>query len=115
MAVASTQATIPKPPQGGGGRPRSKSQPRKRDATAAGVQGAARDTGGAGTPLAGVAEQSLKSPVRPGVAQRSIAGPSPGGGIRGRWLRSPSRIKKADFRPSKRYMKRSENINWPLR
>ena len=47
-AVASTQATVPKPPQGGGRRPRSKSQPRKRDATAAGVQGAARDTGGAG-------------------------------------------------------------------
>ena len=47
-AVASTQATVPKPPQGGGGRPRSKSQPRKRDATAAGVQGAAWDTGGAG-------------------------------------------------------------------
>ena len=43
-----TQATAPKPPQGGGGRPRSKSQPRKRDAAAAGVQGAARDTGGAG-------------------------------------------------------------------
>ena len=48
MAVASTQATIPNPPQGGGGRPRAKSQPRKRDAAAAGVQGAARDTGGAG-------------------------------------------------------------------
>ena len=47
-AVASTQATIPKPPQGGGGRPRSKSQPRRRDAAATGVQGAARDTGGAG-------------------------------------------------------------------
>ena len=47
-AVTSTQATAPKPPQGGGGRPRSKSQPRKRDAAAAGVQGAARDTGGAG-------------------------------------------------------------------
>ena len=46
MAVTSTQATIPKPPQGGGGRPRSKSQPRKRDAAAAGVQGAARDTYG---------------------------------------------------------------------
>ena len=46
--VTSTQATVPKPPQGGGGRPRSKSQPRKRDAAAAGVQGAARDTGGAG-------------------------------------------------------------------
>ena len=47
-AVASTQATIPNPPQGGGGRPRAKSQPRKRDAAAAGVQGAAQDTGGAG-------------------------------------------------------------------
>ena len=47
-AVASTQATIPKPPQGGGGRPRSKSQPQKRDVTAAGVQGTARDPGGAG-------------------------------------------------------------------
>ena len=46
--ATATQATAPKPPQGGGGRPRSKSQPRKRDATAAGVQGAARDTGGAG-------------------------------------------------------------------
>ena len=47
-AVTSTQATAPKPPQGGGGRPRSKSQPQKRDTAAAGVQGAARDTGGAG-------------------------------------------------------------------
>ena len=46
--ATATQATAPKPPQGGGGRPRSKSQPRKRDAAAAGVQGAARDTGGAG-------------------------------------------------------------------
>ena len=47
-AVASTQATVPNPPQGGGGRPRAKSQPRKRDAAAAGVQGTARDMGGAG-------------------------------------------------------------------
>ena len=46
--ATATQAIAPKPPQGGGGRPRSKSQPRKRDAAAAGVQGAARDTGGAG-------------------------------------------------------------------
>ena len=46
--ATATQATAPKPPQGGGGRPRSKSQPRKRDAAAAGVQGDARDTGGAG-------------------------------------------------------------------
>ena len=48
MAVASTQATVPNPPQGGGGRPQAESQPRKRDAAATGVQGAARDTGGAG-------------------------------------------------------------------
>ena len=47
MAAASTQATIPDPPQGGGGRPQAESQPRKRDATTAGVQGAARSTGGA--------------------------------------------------------------------
>ena len=46
--ATATQATAPKPPQGGGGRPRSKSQPRKREAAAAGVQGAARDTEGAG-------------------------------------------------------------------
>ena len=48
LPATATQATAPKPPQGGGGRPRSKSQPQKRDAAAAGVQGAARDTGGAG-------------------------------------------------------------------
>ena len=66
-----------------------------------------------GTPSTGVAEQRLESPVRPGVARRSIAGPSPGRGIRGRRLRSPSRIAKADFRPSKRYMRRPVNINWP--
>ena len=46
--VASTQATVPNPPWEGGGRPQAESQPRKRDAAAAGVQGAARDTGGAG-------------------------------------------------------------------
>ena len=47
-AVASTQATILNPPRGGGGRPQAESQPQKRDAAAAGVQGAAWDTGGAG-------------------------------------------------------------------
>ena len=46
-AVASTQATIPNPPRGGGGQPQAESQPRKRDAAAAGVQGATRDMGGA--------------------------------------------------------------------
>ena len=45
-AAASTQATIPNPPWEGGGRPQAESQPRKRDAAAAGVQGAAQDTGG---------------------------------------------------------------------
>ena len=48
MAAASTQATIPNPPREGGGRPQAESQPQKRDAAAAGVQGAARDMGGAG-------------------------------------------------------------------
>ena len=47
MAAASTQATVPNPPWGGGRRPQAESQPRKRDAAAAGVQGAARDMGGA--------------------------------------------------------------------
>ena len=47
-AVASTQATVPNLPWGGGTRPRAKSQQRKRDAAAAGVQGATRDMGGAG-------------------------------------------------------------------
>ena len=46
-AVASTQATVPDPPWGGGRRPRAQSQPRKRDATTTGVQGAAQSTGGA--------------------------------------------------------------------
>ena len=48
MAAASTQAIVPNPPWGGGGQPQAESQPRKRDAAAAGVQGAARDTEGAG-------------------------------------------------------------------
>ena len=48
MAAASTQATIPNPPWEGGGRPQAEFQPEKRDAAAAGVQGTARDTGGAG-------------------------------------------------------------------
>ena len=48
MAAASTQATVPNPPRGGGRQPQAESQPRKRDAAAAGVQGAAQDTEGAG-------------------------------------------------------------------
>ena len=47
MVAASTQATVPDPPWGGGRRPQAESQPRKRDAPTAGVQGAARSTGGA--------------------------------------------------------------------
>ena len=47
-AVASTQATIPNPPREEGGRPQAESQPRKRDAAAAGVQGATQDMGDAG-------------------------------------------------------------------
>ena len=47
-AVASTQATILDPPRGGGGRPRAESQPQKRDAATAGVQGTARSMEGAG-------------------------------------------------------------------
>ena len=62
MAVASTQATIPNPPQGGGGRPRAKSQPRKRDAVAAGVQGAARDTGGVGDPSGRSGQATSREP-----------------------------------------------------
>ena len=47
-AAASTQATIPNPPRGGGRRPQAESQPQKRDAAAAGVQGTAQDMRGAG-------------------------------------------------------------------
>ena len=83
-AVTSTQATAPKPPQGGGGRPRSKSQPRKRDACCCRCPRRRPGYGRCwGTPPTGVAEQRLESPVRPRVARRSIAGPSPGRGIRG--------------------------------
>ena len=47
-AAASTQATIQNPPREGGRRPQAESQPQKRDAAAAGVQGAVWDMGGAG-------------------------------------------------------------------
>ena len=50
MAAASTQANVPDPPWGGGRQSRAESQPQKRDAAAAGVQGAARGTGGARDP-----------------------------------------------------------------
>ena len=47
-APASTQATVPNPPREGGRQTQTESQPQKRDTAAAGVQGAARDMGGAG-------------------------------------------------------------------
>ena len=81
MAVASTQATILNSPWGGGGRPQAESQPRKRDAAAAGVQGTARDTGVPETPPARVAEQHLESPALHGAAQGNVVVPSLGGGI----------------------------------
>ena len=48
MAAASTQATIPDTPRGGGRRPGAESQPQKRDAATAGVQGNVPSAGGAG-------------------------------------------------------------------
>ena len=113
--VASTQATIPNPPRGGGGRPQAESQPRKRDAAAAGVQGAARDMGMPETPPAGVAEQHLESPALHGAPQGNVVVPSLGGGIPARRFCSPSRNTKVDFRPFRRCMKRLENTGWPLR
>ena len=74
-AVTSTQATAPKPPQGGGGRPRSKSQPRKRTPLLQVSKALPGIREVLGTPLTGVAEQRLESPVRPGVTRRSVAGP----------------------------------------
>ena len=87
----------------------------EKDAAAAGVQGAARDTEVPETPPVGVAERHLESPTLHGVAQRNVVVPSLGGGIPVRWFRSPSRNMKADFRPFGCCMKRPENTDWPLR
>ena len=114
-AAASTQATVPDPPRGGGGRPQAESQPRKRDAAATGVQGAARDTGVPETPPPGVAEQHRESPALHGAPPGNVVVPSLGGGIPTRRFRSPSRNTKADSRPFGRCMKRPENTDWPLR
>ena len=114
-AVASTQATIPNPSQAGGGRLRAESKPRKRDAAAAGVQGTPRIREVPETPPVRVAEQHLENPALHGAAQRNVVVPSLGGGIPIRRFRSPSRNKKADFRPFGRCMKRPENTDWPLR
>ena len=115
MAVASTQATVLDPPQGGGGRSRAESQPRKRDATAAGVQGTARGTGVQETPPPGVAEENLEGPALHGAPPGNVVVPSLGGGIPTRRFRSPSRTTKADSRPFGRCMKRPEKTGWPLR
>ena len=114
-AVTSTQATAPKPPQGGVDDPDQSSSLEKGTPLPQVSKAPPGIWEVLGTPPTGVAEQRLESPVRPGVARRSVAGPSPGRGIRGRRLRSPSRITKANFRPSKHYMRRPVNINWPLK
>ena len=113
--VASTQATIPDPPRGGGRRPRAKSQPQKRDATTAGVQGATRSTRGAGDSSPGVAEENLEDPTLHRAPPRNVVVPSLGGGIPARRFRSPSRTMKVDSRPFGRCMKRPEKTGWPLR
>ena len=115
-AAASTQATILDPPRGGGGRPRAESQPRKRDAATAGVQGAAWSTGGCWRLLPpGVAEENLESPALHGAPSGNAVDPSLGGRIPARQFRSPSRTTKADSRPFGRCMKRPEETGWPLR
>ena len=77
--------TVPNPSQGRGGRPRAESQQRKRDAAAAGVQSAARDTGGAGDSL-GRDSGATSRESRPARSQSSK-----------RWRRSLSR--RRDPRP----------------
>ena len=85
MAVASTQATILNPPRGGGGRPQAESQPRKRDAAAAGVQGTAWDTGGAGDSSA----RSGRAASRESRTTRSSS-----------WKRCRSLSRRRDSRPT---------------
>ena len=114
-AVASTQATVPNPPQGGADDPKQnpnhkKGMPLQQVSKAPpGIRGVPE------TPLAGVAERHLESPALHGAAQGNVVVPSLGGGIPIRRFRSPSRNMKADFRPFGRCMKRPENTGWPLR
>ena len=61
MVVASTQATFQIPHREGADDPDKVPTP-KRDAAAAGVQGAARDMGGAGDSSGRSAERHLESP-----------------------------------------------------
>ena len=114
-AAAPTQATIPNPPWGGGRRSQAESQPRKRDAAAAGVQGTARDTGGAGDSSGRSGRAASREPRTTRSSSRKRCVPSLGGGIPARRFRSPSRNTKADSRPFGRCMKRPENTGWPLR
>ena len=62
---------------------RAESQPRKRDATAAGVQGATWGTGGGvpETPPPRVAEENLEGPTLHGAPPGNVVVPSLGGGI----------------------------------
>ena len=106
-AAASTQATIPDPPRGGGRRSQAESQPQKRDA--------ARGMGVPETPPPGVAEENLEGPALHGAPPGNIVVPSLGGGIPARWFRSPSRTTKADSRPFGCCMKRPKKTGWPLR
>ena len=73
MAVASMQGTVPNPPQSVGGRPRAESQPRKRDATAAGVQGATQILGVPETPRDRVAGRHLESPAPRGAVKEAFS------------------------------------------
>ena len=114
-AVAATQATIPNPPQGGGGRPRAKSQPRKRDVAAAGVQGAALDTGGAGDSSGRSGRATSREPRTARSCSKK---------------RHRSQSRRRDSHPTVPFplqehegrlqalrlcMKRLENTDWPLR
>ena len=114
-AVASTQATIPNPPRGGGRRPQAESQPKKGTLLPQVSKAPPGIRGVPETPLAGVAEQHPESPALHGAPQGNFVVPSLGGGIPTRRFRSPSRNTKADFRPFGRCMKRLENTGWPLR
>ena len=114
-AAASTQATIPNPPRGGGGRPQAESQPRKRDASAAGVQGAARDMGGAGDSSARSGRAASREPRTTRSSSRKHRRSQSRRRDSRRRFRSPSRNTKADSRPFGRCMKRPENTGWPLR
>ena len=87
----------------------------KKGCRCAGVQGAARDTGGAGDSSGRSGRATSREPRTARSRSKKRRRSQSRKGIRGRRLRSPSRIMKADFRPSKRYMRRPANINWPLK